>query len=64
MESLHEELSEKFYYMIEEYWLFEAYNEFLEESLEKSKDKDIKAGLYTSPTFEDVVKKLNQERST
>ena len=42
LESLHEQLSEKFYYMVEEYWLYEAYNEFLEESLENSKDKDIK----------------------
>ena len=58
LESLHEQLSEEFYYMVEEYWIYEAYNEFLEESLENSKDKDIKAGLYTPPTFEDVVNKV------
>ena len=27
LESLHEQLSDKFYYMVEEYWLYEAYNE-------------------------------------
>ena len=58
LESLHEQLSEKFYYMVEEYWLYEAYNEFLEESLENSKDKDIKTGLYTPPSLEDVVEKV------
>ena len=35
LQSLHEQLEEKFYYMVEEYWLFEAYNEFLGENLEK-----------------------------
>lgn len=58
LQSLHERLKEKFHYMVEEYWLYEAYNEFLEESLENSKDKDIKTGLYTPPSLEDVVEKV------
>ena len=27
LEPLHEQLEEKYYYMVEEYWLYEAYNE-------------------------------------
>ena len=46
LESLHEQLSEKFYYMVEEYWLYEAYNEFLYECLERHMKQDISDGLY------------------
>ena len=44
--SLHERLEEKFYYMVEEYWLYEAYNEFLYECLERHMKQDISDGLY------------------
>ena len=47
LESLHEQLSEKFYYMVEEYWLYEAYNECLYECLADHIEQDISDGLYT-----------------
>ena len=47
LESLHEQLSEKFYYMVEEYWLYEADNEYLYESLAEHIEQDINDGLYT-----------------
>ena len=47
LESLHDKLSEAFYNMVLGYWLFEAYNEFLYESLGDSIEKDIRNGLYT-----------------
>ena len=46
LQSLHERLEEKFYYMVEEYWLYEAYNEFLYECLERHMKQDISDGLY------------------
>ena len=52
LESLHEQLSEKFYYMVEEYWLYEAYNECLYECLAKHIEQDINDGLYTPTTSE------------
>ena len=53
LEALHEKLSDAFYNMVEEYWLFEAYNEFLYESLEESIKADIDNGLYTPTYVED-----------
>ena len=53
MESLHEQLSEKFYYMVEEYWLYEAYNECLDECLTEHILQDIRDGLYTPSDPED-----------
>ena len=50
LESLHEKLSDAFYNMVEEYWLFEAYNECLHECLEQSIKEDIRDGLY-EPTY-------------
>lgn len=47
LESLHDKLSEAFYNMTLEYWLFEAHNEFLYESLGDSIEEDIRNGLYT-----------------
>ena len=46
LKSLHEKLEEQFYYMVEEYWLFEADNECLEECLAEHIEQDIKDGLY------------------
>ena len=53
LKSLHEQLSEKFYYMVEEYWLFEAYNEFLDVNLADHIEQDISDGLYTPVISED-----------
>ena len=53
LEALHKELEEKSYYMIEEYWLYEAYNEFLHESLTEAIIKDVRDGLYTPVKKED-----------
>ena len=50
LESLHEKLSDAFYNMVEEYWLFEAYNECLYDSLEEAIKEDIRDGLY-EPTY-------------
>ena len=47
LESLHKQLSEKFYYMVEEYWLYEADNECLYECLADHIEQDINDGLYT-----------------
>ena len=47
LEVLHEQLSEKFYYMVEEYWLFDADNECLYECLADHIELDISSGLYT-----------------
>ena len=47
LESLHEQLEEKFYYMVEEYWLYEAYNECLHECLAEHIEQDINDGLYS-----------------
>ena len=52
LESLHEQLSEKFYYMVEEYWLYEADNEFLYECLADHIKQDISDGLYTPSSSE------------
>ena len=57
LEALHKELEEKSYYMIEEYWLYEAYNEFLHESLTEAIIKDVRDGLYTP------VKKEGEEET-
>ena len=55
LESLHEKLEEAFYNMVEEYWLFEADNECLHESLYDSMKKDIENGEYPPVSFEKLV---------
>ena len=52
LESLHEQLSDKYYYMVEEYWLYEAYNECLYECLEQHIKEDIEEGLYSPVLLE------------
>ena len=47
LQSLHEKLEEKFYYMVEEYWLYEADNECLEECLAGAIGDDISEGIFT-----------------
>lgn len=53
LQPLHEKLEEEFYYMVEEYWLYEADNECLYECLEKHIEQDINDGLYTPTTSKD-----------
>ena len=55
LQSLHEKLEEKFYYMVEEYWLYEADNECIDESLRESFNADVKSGIYPPVSFEDFV---------
>lgn len=47
LQSLHEQLEEKFYYMVEEYWLYEADNECLEESLLEAMENDLSEEKFT-----------------
>ena len=47
LQSLHEKLEEKFYYMVEEYWLYEGDNDCMEDSLTEYIEQDIADGLYT-----------------
>ena len=53
LKSLHEQLEEKFYYMVEEYWLYEGDNDCIEESLAEYIEQDISDGLYTLETLAD-----------
>lgn len=53
LQSLHEQLEEEFYYIVEEYWLFEAYNECVNECLAEHIEQDIHDGLYT-PVASDI----------
>jgi hypothetical protein len=53
LKALHEQLSKDFYYMVEEYWLYEADNEYLYESLAEHIEQDINDGLYTPEAKED-----------
>ena len=53
LQLLHEKLEEELYYMVEEYWLYEADNECLYESLEEHIEKDIREGLYSPRTSSD-----------
>lgn len=53
LQSLHERIEEEFYYMVEEYWLYEADNECLYECLEEHIKQDIDDGLYTPETSDD-----------
>lgn len=55
LQSLHEKLEEKFYYMVEEYWLYEADNECIDESLRESFNADVKSGIYPPVSFEDFI---------
>ena len=46
LQTLHEELAEAFYYMVEEYYLYEGDNDCMEESLAEYIEQDIADGLY------------------
>ena len=53
--SLHEQLSEKFYYMVEEYWLYEADNECLDECLAEHIEQDMSEGIYPPVTYDELI---------
>lgn len=63
LESLHEQLSEKFYYMVEEYWLYETDNECLEESLSEAMENDLSEEIFTPsiPVKEFIEAVKNEE---
>ena len=59
LEPLHEQLARKFYYMVEEYWLYEADNECLEESLSEAMENDMSEELFTpSISIEDFIEAI------
>lgn len=53
LQPLHDELCEKFYDMGERFWLFEADNDCIDESLEPAFYQDVEDGLYEPETDED-----------
>ena len=55
LQSLHEKLEEKFYYMVEEYWLYEADNECLDECLAKHIEQDMSEGIYPPVTYDELI---------
>lgn len=62
LQSLHEELEEKFYYMVEEYWLYEADNECLEESLLEAMENDLSEDIFTpSISVEEFIEAVKNE---
>lgn len=62
LQSLHEKIEEKFYNMVEEYWLYEAYNECLEESLSEAMENDLSEELFTpSISVEEFIEAVKNE---
>ena len=55
LNSLHEQLSEKFYYMVEEYWLYEADNECLDECLAEHIEQDMSEGIYPPVSYSELM---------
>lgn len=62
LQSLHEKIEEKFYNMVEEYWLYEAYNECLEESLSEAMENDLNEEIFTpSISVEEFIEAVKNE---
>ena len=62
LQSLHKKIEEKFYYMVEEYWLYEADYECLEESLCKAMVNDMSEELFTpSISVEEFIEAVKNE---
>lgn len=55
LQSLHEKLEEKIYYMVEEYWLYEADNECLDECLAEHIEQDMSEGIYPPVTYDELI---------
>ena len=58
LQALHEKIDEACFYMVEDYWLFEADNEFLQESLASSMDNDIDEGAFTPISPEEFTEEM------
>lgn len=62
LQSLHEKIEDKFYNMAEEYWLYEAYNECLEESLSEAMENDLSEEIFTpSISVEEFIEAVKNE---
>ena len=62
LQSLHEKLEDRFYYMVEEYWLYEADNECLEESLSEAMESDMSEDIFTpSISVEEFIEAVKNE---
>ena len=55
LQSLHEKLEEKFYDMVEEYWLYEADNECLDECLAEHIEQDMSEGIYPPVAYDELI---------
>ena len=55
LKPLHDKIEESFYKMVEEYWLFEAYNECLRDTLAEAMENDTDEGEYTPMSYEDFI---------
>ena len=60
LKSLHDKIDGACYYMIEEYWLFEAYNECLRDTLAETMENDIDEELYTPMSYEEFFEGLKE----
>lgn len=62
LQSLHEKLEDRFFYMVEEYWLYEADNECLEESLSEAMESDMSEDIFTpSISVEEFIEAVKNE---
>ena len=62
LQSLHEKIEEKFYNMVEEYWLYEADNECLKESLSEAMENDLNEEIFTpSISVEEFIEAVKNE---
>lgn len=62
LQSLHEKIEDKFYYMVEEYWLYEADNECLEECLSEAMENDMSEEIFTpSISVEEFIEAVKNE---
>lgn len=62
LQLLHEKIEDKFYYMVEEYWLYEADNECLEECLSEAMENDMSEEIFTpSISVEEFIEAVKNE---
>lgn len=61
LETIHKQITDSFYYMVEDYWLYEADNECIEESLSNTLDNDIESGIYTPISIKDFFEKVKSD---